>query len=73
MNKTVRDLIRALDVDQRISSLELSNNKTPQIRKFNVTQKSLKLVKTDIIKYISHLKTVHTKASHRRYTCLCHV
>ena len=73
MNVTYGNQIRASDVDWSITPLQIFLNWTLCIRKFTGTQKILKLIRTDIIKYIRHQKTVQMKASHRRYTRLWHV
>ena len=47
MSATVRNQIRASDVDRMIISSQIFQNHTLQIRKFTVTRKSLKIVRTD--------------------------
>ena len=47
MNVMSGNQVRASDVDWRIISLQIFQNRTLQIRKFTGTQKSLKIMRTD--------------------------
>ena len=70
MNATVRNQIRASDVDRSIISSQIVQNWTPRIRKLTGTRKILKLMRIDCRKYIRHRKEVQIKVIQRRYTCL---
>ena len=72
MNITAGNQIRASDMDRRIISSKISRNRKLRIRNPTETNISLKLVRTNIQKYIRHWKTVQIKSTHRRYTRLWH-
>ena len=73
MNITVRNQIRASDVDRRIISSKTFQNRKLWIRNFTGTHKIFKIVCIDRRKYIRRRKIVQMKASHRRYTHIWHI
>ena len=70
LNIMVRKKILTSDVDWRIISLQIVRNRTLRIRKIFGTQKSIKVVRTDIWKWIRYWTTVQNKVSAKRYTPL---
>ena len=69
----VGNQMRASDVDQRMISSQIVQNRKLQIRYFIGTQQILKNGHRDQRRYIKCQKTVYLKASDKRYTHLWHV